>query len=56
LETGLLYVVAVQMDVSESMDEFPRFQVANLGHHQGQQGVAGDIEGNAEENIGAALV
>jgi hypothetical protein len=56
LELGLLEVVLVEVEVAEGVDEFAGLEVADLGGHHGEQGVAGDVEGHAEEEIGAALV
>jgi len=42
--------------VAEAVDEFAGLQTGNLGDHQGQEGVAGDIEGHAEEDVSRALV
>ena len=56
LEAGLLEVVAVEVGIAEGVDEFAGREVAHLRHHHGEQGVAGDVEGYAEEDVGAALV
>ena len=42
--------------VAASPDEVAHFQAALLGQHMGQQRVAGDVEGYAQEDVGAALV
>ena len=44
------------MQVAKAVDEVADPQVALLGHQVGQQGIAGDIEGHPEEEVGAALV
>ena len=49
-------MIGVEMEISEGVDEFLRLQPADLGHHEGEQGVGGDIEGDSEEKIGATLV
>ena len=56
LEAGLLEVVAVEVSVAEGVDEFAGREAAHLRHHHGEQGVAGDVEGYAEEDVGTALV
>ena len=56
LFADLVEMVVVDVGVPESVDEVPRAEAADLGHHHGQQGVGGDVEGNAEEGVGAALV
>jgi len=52
----LVEVVGVEMGVAEGVDEFSWLQAGDLGHHQGEQRIAGDIEGDAEEDVTAALV
>jgi hypothetical protein len=49
-------MVQVEVGVAEGMDEVAGFQARNLRDHEGQQGVGGDVEGDAEEDIRAALV
>ena len=44
LLVGLLQVVKVQVGVTQGVDEFARFQAGDLGHHQGEQGVGGNVE------------
>ena len=44
------------MKVAEGVDEFLGLQSADLCDHHGEQGVGGDVEGDAEEEIRAALV
>jgi len=56
LEAGLVKVVRIKVEVAEGMDEFAGAEVADLRDHEGEEGVGGDVEGNAEEKIGAALV
>ncbi len=52
----LFQVVLVQVRVTKGVNEFPGLQVADLGHHHGQQGVRGDVERHSQEYISAALV
>ena len=49
-------MVAVDMDVSKRMDEIAGDHVADLCDHHGQEGVACDVERNAEEDVGRTLV
>ena len=52
----LLKVVHVEMEVSESVDELLGLQSTDLSDHHREQGVGGDVKGDAEEEIRAALV
>ena len=56
LEAGLVEMVGVEVEVAEGVDEVARFVVEGLGDHHGEEGVGGDVEGDAEEEVGAALV
>ena len=56
LFAGLFEVVGIEMQIAEGVDEFAGGQAGDLGDHAGEQGVAGDVEGDAEEEVGAALV
>src|SRR4051794_28962745 len=56
LETCLVKVIAVEVKVSESVDECARLYLAGLGYHEGQQRIRGDVEGDTQKKIGAALV
>src|SRR5689334_17753137 len=53
---GLLKVVGVEMKVAERVDKCARFQIANLRSHEGEQGVGSDVERDAKEEVGAALI
>ena len=44
------------MRIAKCVHKFTGFQSGHLGHHQGEQGVGGDVEGHTQENVGAALV
>ena len=44
------------MAVAAGPDERAGLEAALLGEHVGQQRVAGDVERDAEEDVGAALV
>ena len=52
----LLVVVVVNVAIATRPDEVARFQPRLLRDHQRQERVARDVERNAEEQIGAALV
>ena len=56
LQVGLLQVVGVQVAIAAGPDELARLQAGDLRHHQGQQSVAGDVEGYAEEDVRRTLV
>lgn len=47
----LLEVVVVDMAVAAGPDEVAHFQAALLGQHMGQQRIAGDVEGHAQEGL-----
>ena len=53
---GLIQVVQIEMGIAEGVDELARIEIADMGDEMGQERVARDVERNAEENIGAALV
>jgi len=44
------------VSVSWRMHELPGLQIVDLGHHQDQEGVGGDVEGYVREHVGTALV
>lgn len=52
----LLDVVAIQVQVAEGVHELAGPQARHLRHHHAQQGVGGDVEGDAQEAVGRALV
>ena len=56
LLVDLVEVVFVNVEVAKGVDEGARLEVGDLGDHHEEEGVAGDIKGDAEEEIGAALV
>ena len=49
-------MVVVDVAVAAGPDEVAWLQIALLGQHMGEQRVAGNVEGHAQKNIGAALV
>jgi hypothetical protein len=56
LFAGLVEVVVVEVEIAEGVDEFAGLEVADLRDHAGEQRVGGDVERDAEEEVGAALV
>lgn len=56
LQINLLKMVIVQMCITQGMHKVAIFEVANLRHHHGQQGIGSDIERHTQEYIGTALV
>ena len=56
LQIGLLQMIEVQMAVAARPDELSDLKIALLREHVREQSVGGDIEGHAEQRIGAALV
>lgn len=44
------------MGIPKGMYEFSRLKPRDLSNHRGQESIGSDIEGDAEENIGASLV
>ena len=52
----LLEMIRIEMRVAEREDEFTGTQSANLRDHHRQQPVRGDVERDAEKDVGAALV
>ena len=44
------------MGIAQGVHELARRKAGHLGHHQGEQGIGGDVERHAQEDIGAALV
>ena len=56
LEARLLDVIEIEVCIAEGVDQLPRLQPGHLRHHHRQQGVGGDVERYAEENIARALI
>ena len=56
LQFHLLGVVAVDVAVATGPNKVAHIQVALLRHHVGEQGIAGDVEGHTQEDVGTALV
>ena len=56
LKIHLVNMIEVDMGIAEGMNEFPRFQSGDLGHHHRQYGIGSDVERNTQEDIAAPLV
>jgi signal peptidase I len=56
LQLCLLEVIVVEVHIPESMNEVPGLEIADLGDHQGEEGIGRDIERNAKKDVGTALV
>ena len=52
----LVEVVGIHECVTEGVDELPHLEPCLLGNHVGQQGIRGDVEGDAQEEVAGALV
>ncbi len=56
LFADLIYVVEVNVAVAASPHELTHAQTHLLSHHVGEECVGGDVEGDAEKHVRAALV
>lgn len=56
LEFCLFYVIFVEVEITEGVDEFSCLVSAYLSCHHQQHGVAGNVERYAEEQVTAALI
>src|SRR5262249_42715492 len=56
LRLDLLAMIVVDVAVAAGPDEVAHVEVALLGEHVREERVARDVERNAEEDVGAALV
>ena len=52
----MVEVVVVEVCIAQGVHENTGLQIAYLGHHVGEQGVRCNVEGNAQEHVGAPLV
>ena len=52
----LLEVVQIEVRIAQRQDELAALEAGDLGDHQREQGVGGDVERHAEKKIRAALV
>jgi len=55
-ELHLFDVVGVDVGVAEGVDEGADVEAGDVGDHVGEDGVRGDVEGHAEEEVGGTLV
>ncbi len=56
LQPGLVEVVQVKVGVAKGVHKIAGLQITHLGNHKGEQGIGGNIERHAQENVGAALI
>ena len=56
LQLHLLQVVEVDVGIAQGVDKVAGAQPRDLGHHLQQQGIGGDVERHAQEDVGTALV
>src|SRR6185437_12095755 len=56
LQPRLLEMIEIEVAVAAGPDELPGLEFALLREHVGEQRVARDVEGHAQENVGAALI
>ena len=47
----LLQVVQVQVGIAQGVHELARRKAGDLGHHQGEQGIGGDVEGFSDIQV-----
>ena len=56
LQPCLVQMVQIEMGIASSVDKVTWFISCHLGHHLQEECIAGNIERNAEEGIGTALI
>jgi hypothetical protein len=56
LQLNLIHVVEIDMRITCSMDELAGLEATDLSHHHTQQGIRGNVEGNAQEAVGTTLI
>src|ERR1017187_3073170 len=56
LKHHLLHVIGINMGIAEGMNKLAATESANLRNHHGEQRIGRNIERNAKENIGPALI
>ena len=56
LSPRLLHMVLIQMDIAQHMDELTRFVASDLAQDVRQEGVRGDIERDAQEQVSGPLI
>src|SRR5690606_40936237 len=49
-------VVLIEVTVTEGMDKLTHLQIALLGDHMSQQRIGRNVERNAQEQVGTALI
>ena len=55
-EVSLLKVIVVQVGVAQGVNKDTWFEMADLGHHVGQECVRGNVERNAKKYVSTSLV
>src|SRR5687768_325905 len=56
LQPRLFQMVGIKVAVAPGPDERSRLEPALLCQHVSEESVAGDVEGDAQEHVGAALI
>ena len=56
LQAGLLEMIFIKVCVARRVDKLPGFQARHLCNHHQQKRVGCDVEGYAQEGVGAPLV
>ena len=51
-----IYVIGINVGIAHGHDERAGGQVADFGEHVGEEGVGGDVEGDAEADVAGSLV
>ena len=49
-------MVAVDVSISQSVNELTGLQPCNMGHHMGEHGIGRNVERNTQHNVRRALV
>jgi hypothetical protein len=56
LEVGLFQVVAVEVDIPQTVNKVAGLEPGGLGYHEGEKGIRSDVKGQTEKQVGGALV
>ena len=56
LLAGLVHVIQIQVHIAEGVDEITRLQITSLGHYHREQSIGCNVEGDAKEGVGRALI
>ena len=56
LQFGLFPMIGIKVQIPKGVNEFVGLQVAYFCNHHREEGIGGDVEGNAQKKIGTALV